>query len=220
MSREVFLRCPRLWHAGFEHGFGTRYSQDRAIPRLETVRQVHGTRVLRAPLTVPDAAADALVTDVPGVAVGVFTADCVPILIADRLRRGVAAVHAGWRGSVAEIAVAAVEALRKETGSPPEDLVAVIGPHIRSCCYEVDGPVVSAVREPDALRPSTRPGHQMLDLYALNRRQLERAGVPSRWILHVAACTRCDTRFASYRRDGTAGRMLHYVRMPAPPGAS
>jgi YfiH family protein len=159
--------------------------------------------------------ADVIVCDRPGVAVGVVTADCVPILLASADGRSVAAVHAGWRGLCAGVVAAGVAAL----AGPPA--AGAIGPHVGACCYEVDAPVLDAVRSrfgPDppagAVRPG-RAGHAWLDLGILVAAELARAGVPRRAIGRAAvACTACDSeRFHSYRRDGPdAGRLVHFVR--------
>jgi copper oxidase (laccase) domain-containing protein len=136
MSHEVFLQCPELVARGVEHGFGTRLSESAPLAELATVRQVHGTDVLRAPLGDREACADALWTSQAGLAVAVHTADCVPILLIDQGSRGVAAVHAGWRGSAARIAEHAVRVFGSAIGAAPRDLAAAVGPHIGPCCYE------------------------------------------------------------------------------------
>ncbi len=207
---------------------------------LTLATQVHGTGRLRAPLTGPSGQADALYTTEPGTAVGVRTADCVPLLLVDRGRRAVAAIHAGWRGSAAGIAERTVLGLQNELGVEPEAWIVVVGPHIGPCCYEVDEPVrqavadgrvVSAADRPDLYRldepvrravadprvfsAADRPGHYFLNLFELNRLQLLRAGVAAERIYRVGDCTYCHGEvYQSYRRDGTAGRMMHYVRMP------
>lgn len=209
---EVFLRSPALTALGVEHGFGTRHSREATVSELVQVKQVHGNDVLRAPLAAPDSRADALWTSTPGLAVAVRTADCVPILLVDQLGRGVAAVHAGWRGSAARIASRAVTVLCHGIGAAPAELRAAIGPHIGPCCYEVDAPVMDAIAEPEVFFPA-RPGHAYLNLFELNRRQLVEAGLSADSISSVAGCTSCDARFESYRRDRAGGRMLHYVRM-------
>jgi hypothetical protein len=216
--RRAFERCPRLLRLGFRHGFGTRYSDGRRPAPLATARQVHGTRLVRADAPdAPEAAlveADALFTTTPDLAVAVRTADCVPILVADRGGRAVAAIHAGWRGSVAGIAERSIAGLCAAIAAQPSELLAVIGPHIGPCCYEVDAPVIEAVRETAALRPSTRLDRAQLDLFELNRRQLVAAGVPADAVLRVPGCTACDPIYASYRRDRTAERMVHFIQMP------
>ena len=218
MTTPGFLRSTLLDGLGIEHGFGTRDSTDVEIPDLALVTQVHGNAMLRVPPLDADARADALWTQEPDLAVGVRTADCVPVLIADPGRAGVAAIHAGWRGSAARICELAVAELARWIERDPASLVAAIGPHIGPCCYEVDGPVREAIREDSVFRPSVKKGdHCMLDLFALNLLQLLRAGLVPERIQRVGGCTACDPeRFVSYRRDGSGARMLHFVRMPFP----
>jgi YfiH family protein len=165
---------------------------------------------------------DALWTDVPGIALSVITADCVPVLLAERGGDRIAAVHAGWRGLVAGVIPRAIEAL----GAPPGSLDAWIGPAIGICCYEVGEDVAAAVVGASAPRvmretpgrPHVRPH---LDLAAAARHQLERAGVEA--IRGVDACTHCDPeRLWSYRREGPGGgRNVAYVwrRDPETPSA-
>lgn len=168
--------------------------------------------------------ADAVWTTTPGRAVGVVTADCVPVL----LRAGapiatplaVAAVHAGWRGLSAGVLERALDALH--AACPGAPIYAAHGPAAGACCYEVDGQVCEALeaRYPEALaaavKPS-RPGHVMLDLIALARAALHAAGALC--LPCEMYCTICDLRFASYRRDGAhAGRMLHWIRLAEEPG--
>lgn len=222
MSESLFLVASVLASLGVEHGFGVRGSDARAPEGLSLARQVHGTMLLRAPLSVtpdgvtPEAAtpeADALFASDPGVAVGVRTADCVPLLFADRSGRGVAAVHAGWRGIAAGVAPRTVSGLARELGVPPVDWVVAIGPHIGPCCYEVDEPVRRAIEIPAVFRPGRDAGHWQLDLERALVEQLERAGVSR--IDSVGECTCCHPlTYPSHRRDPGGGRMLHYVRMP------
>lgn len=215
------LTHPLLLEAGVAHGFGLRDTPLR--PDLLRPRQVHGTRVVDAAAcrAEPAPEADAVVSREPGVPVGVVTADCVPILLAARDGRAVAAVHAGWRGLAAGVVAQGVDALRRAgegQGALPAEIVAAVGPRIGPCCYEVDAPVLDALAARfgdlgDAARP-VRPGHAHLDLGALALRELVTQGLSPR---HVGAlsdvCTRCDARrFHSYRRDGPrAGRLWHFV---------
>lgn len=214
MSAQLFEHSPDLDALGVEHGFGLRGSDAAPPAGLVTARQVHGTRLARIPTDERGLEADALFTTAPGVAVGVRTADCVPILLVDSQRRGVAAVHAGWRGSAARIAELAVLGMAEALAVGPENIWAVVGPHIGACCYEVDEPVRAAIGDSGALVAAARSGHYMLDLYELNREQLVRAGVAHAKVVRVGSCTSCHAdRYPSYRRDGTGGRVLHYVRM-------
>jgi hypothetical protein len=198
-----------------EHGFGWRAAAPP--PRLHTLRQVHGSVLVYVPGTTAGAEADALWTDTPGEAVGVHTADCVPLLLAHRERRAVAAVHAGWRGIAARIAERCVSELCRQLACDPRQLVAAVGPHIGPCCYEVDEPVRRAIDEPAAFAGAVRPGHFMLDLLRCTRAQLARAGLLLRDIHVLGGCTVCHpARYPSFRRDRTRARMLHYIRMPFP----
>ena len=218
MSNPAFLECEALSAMGIEHGFGTLASEGAEVAGLSLARQVHGTDLVEAPApALEDREADALYTAEAGAAVGVQTADCVPLLIADSRLRGVAAVHAGWRGSAARIAERAVSEICSALRVKPGALVIAVGPHIGPCCYEVDDPVREVVGD-DAVLSPRGPGHYLLDLFELNRRQLLRSGVQGERIHRVGDCTMCHPeRYASYRRDGSARRMLHWIRLPARP---
>lgn len=184
--------------------------------RIVRVSQVHGRRVLIVTPEVPppDAAeADAIVCTDPMRAVAVRVADCVPILLADRRHRVVAAIHAGWRGSCAGIAGATVEAI-EALGIPAADLVACIGPSMGPCCYQVDDTVRRSFLSvtPDAATwfADDGPGHWKLDLWRANVDQLAWAGVPEDAIEQMRVCTGDErARCWSYRRDGAeAGRLV------------
>jgi hypothetical protein len=163
---------------------------------------------------------DALVTGAPRVLLGVKTADCVPIILGDARRGAVAAIHAGWRGTLARIVGATLDRMRREYGTRAEEVSASIGPAAGRCCYEVGSEVIDAFRErfPEAeelLTPS-REGHARIDLQRANRNQLIDAGVP-RGRVHIAPlCTMCRTDlFFSYRREkslhGRVGRLMSVI---------
>lgn len=154
--------------------------------------------------------ADALVTTTPGVWLAVRTADCVPILLA--APGGVAAVHAGWRGTVAPIVGPAVQTLCAEAGCRPEEVQAAIGPCIGVDAYEVGREVVDAMENLDlqVCVRRTPSGRTHADLARANRLLLHRFGVQRVDVLGV--CTHRDPRFFSHRRDGAGtGRMASFV---------
>ena len=185
---------------GLIHGFGLRSSTYSA--EIVTAKQVHSSVVQDA--AGPLGPGDALISNQPAVVVGVRTADCVPILLADPVTGAVAAIHAGWRGSGAGIAAAAVRALSERWNARPGDLRAAIGPSIGVCCYEV-GPEVAYQFEMDV----STPVH--LDLPAVNERQLRDVGVVDIWT--SGECTFCaKDRFYSFRREREqAGRMTSFI---------
>jgi hypothetical protein len=162
---------------------------------------------------------DVIVSDAPHVLAGVKTADCVPILMGDPVTRSFAAVHAGWRGTLASAVLAGVQRLNEEYGAKPEDLLVAIGASAGPCCYEVGSEVIEAFNEKfgdTGLFTTTRPGHARIDLLKANTDQLRAVGVlPQR--IHVAPiCTMCRTDlFFSYRNEknvnGKVGRLMAVV---------
>jgi YfiH family protein len=210
-DREVY-RFPELdsfpW---LLHGFCTRLSQPP--PHITTLKQVHSsTCVFAGGRTGVLGEGDALLENTPGSAVAVKTADCVPILLVDPSHRAVAAVHAGWRGTVAEIVRHAIENMSREFASEPAGLHAAIGPAIGPCCYEV-GPEVAAHFPEDRLVPAGHGGRAHVDLAAANRRQLLAAGLNAAHIYTAGLCTMClPGQFHSFRRDKqAAGRVFSFV---------
>ena len=162
---------------------------------------------------------DVIVSKAKGVLAGVKTADCVPILIGDPVTGGFAAIHAGWRGTLATAAVVGVNRLTQQYGAKPENLRVAIGASAGPCCYEVGTDVIDAFTNRFSganLFTTTRPGHAKIDLLKANREQLKSAGVlPER--IHIAPiCTMCRTDlFFSYRKEkslhGKVGRLMAVV---------
>jgi len=185
-----------------------------ALP-IARATQVHGKTVVavRDPIDAGETRlvgeGDVLVTTRSDVALAVQTADCVPILL--RSASGVAAVHAGWRGTAVRAAAEGVRALARESGEPPSSFRAVLGPAIGACCYEVGGDVAAAFAGVFVRRECG--GKFRLDLKAANRAQLEEEGIPPGRIEVLPFCTHCGGReLASFRRDGPgAGRMIGLV---------
>lgn len=213
----TLLRSPELaaQHVWLDHGFGTRASGDW-LPRPETasLKQIHSNIVVIADQPGELGEGDALVTARPGLYVTIRTADCIPVLIADTRTHAVAAVHAGWRGTAGEIVSHTVRTLVSEFHSDPVDLVAIIGPGIGRCCYEVGADVAQHFDRwlPRSVVESRSDQKTMLDLVAVNRAQLNSAGVVN--VIEAAPCTHCHSGMLhSFRRDGArAGRMHSAIR--------
>jgi YfiH family protein len=209
---------------------------------LVALRQVHSdvihvVRELGSSLLV----GDGLVTNLPGIALGVQTADCLPVLLVDVKNKAVGAFHAGWRGTAQRMVEKGVGTMRHEYGSLPEDIYAVIGPGIQKCCYSVGEELRSEfqsqfsyadelfheIQESDPVREkypmlflnARAPGHGdqcinvHLDLREANRRQLLAVGVPEKQITSLEDCTACNTRrlFSHRAEKGNTGRMMAVV---------
>ena len=156
---------------------------------------------------------DALVTATPGMALVIRTADCLPIIMWDPVRRVAGVLHAGWRGLEKCLPMRAVALMTQAFGSRTGELWSAIGPAIRSCCYEV-GPEFES-RFPAFV--SIRDGRRRCDLIACATDQLRQAGLPARRSVDSGWCTACDTsRWCSVRKEGDAtGRLLSFVMIPA-----
>lgn len=212
--------------------------------RLVTLRQIHSGITYkisgREDLAL-EHKGDGLMTDRPGVLLGIQTADCIPVMIADTRRKAVAVFHAGWRGTLKRIVEGGVGRMRMEFRSRPEDLVAAIGPGVGQCCYAVGEEVrmefssqfayteelfcevydADPVKEkyPLLFLTARAPGHSPigpglhLDLVEANRRQLLDAGLRAEAIHVVGDCTSCqNNRYFSYRAErGFTGRMLSAI---------
>jgi len=232
-NRELFLKA---------------VSEGKEILGLVTLRQIHSSLIWRVsakdirengmPAVLKG---DGLMTNEPGVLLGIQTADCIPVLVADRKQRAVAAFHAGWRGTLARIVENGVGRMRLEFGSRPQDLIAFIGPGIGRCCYAVGEEVQQQfesqfnyapelfreVYDADPVRQkypmmfltARAPGHSdlgpsmHLDLAEANRRQLLAAGLRKEAVFLTGQCTGCRTdRFFSHRAErGFTGRMMSVI---------
>jgi YfiH family protein len=189
------------------------------MERLYFLSQVHGTDAQVLDGTedrdeIVKKVGDITASRVSGVACGVRSADCTPVLLADRLSGAVVAVHSGWRGTVANAAAAGVRALYAL--APGASIIAAIGPHIERCCFEVGDDVASSLASASSLGEASidrSRGRPHVDLRRIVRAQLESAGVEPSRIEDVDGCTVCDAeRFFSYRRDGErSGRLLSAI---------
>jgi purine-nucleoside/S-methyl-5'-thioadenosine phosphorylase / adenosine deaminase len=233
-NREIFLQS-----------LGAVSSAKVTMP-LVTLRQIHSdhihavTAVPKSPLV-----GDGVVTNTPGLVLGVQTADCLPVILVDPKRKAVGVFHAGWRGTLRRIVEKGVGEMRRNFGSDPRHLQAAIGPGIRQCCFEV-GPEVRVqfeaqfgyadklfreIKELDPMREkypmlfltARAPGHSelpiqlFLDLAEANRLQLLDAGLSAKNIHLSPLCTACRTDFLfSYRKEnGVTGRMMAAVGIRA-----
>jgi YfiH family protein len=239
-DRETVLRNRRL--------LVEAVTSNPATP-LIVLRQFHSNRIVHtaAPSTASDASraqphkADGQITAEPGLLLAIQTADCIPVLVADKKQRVVAAFHAGWRGTVRRIVESGVGSMRLAFCSRPQDLIAAIGPGIGLCCYAVGEEVLSEfesqfsyardlfreVYDSDPVRKKypmlfltqRAPGHSPIgpslhvDLIEANRRQLLSAGLSPQSIQIVGGCTQCHTDlFFSHRAShGHAGRMMAVI---------
>lgn len=195
--------------------------------RFVTVCQIHGDGVLvidtpyddrRDP---PRLEYDAIVTNEPDLAIGVKTADCVPVLLVDIVRRVIGVVHAGWQGTALHIVAGTVSVMQERFSSATKDIEAVIGPAIGPCCYEVDEVVRAKLQHAGPWNllavESDRCGHWMLDLPGANYLQLVHAGIPPQNISLTRLCTSCnkDLFFSHRGEGGRTGRQLSFIMLNA-----
>jgi len=211
------IKSPGDWDAVAE---AFAVSPDRVV----TVNQVHGDTIVvvddenyRILKTIQ---ADAMVTRVPGIAIGVETADCVPVLLFDPVTRSIAAIHAGWRGMVKKIVQKTMTRMQDQFGSDPARMIAAIGPAIGPECYEVDEPVMGPMREAfpfwqDVVKPHGA-GRWSLDLVKTNKMELVRIGLAEQNVHALGLCTSCrKDLFYSFRAEGRTGRMLSMIMLKA-----
>jgi YfiH family protein len=212
-ARTQGIRQPDDWKSVAE-AFGI------SPARLVTVNQVHGETIVRVTEAnyqgIRSAEADAMITRERGLAIGVETADCVPLLLVDPVTPAIAAVHAGWRSTVKKIVQKTVANMQNEFGSDPGRMIAAIGPAIGPECYEVDEPVMGPVREQFSFWQEVASPRGIdrwsLDLVQLIRRELMQAGLSAVNVYSFGLCTCCMADlFYSFRREGRTGRMLSVV---------
>lgn len=156
---------------------------------------------------------DAIIADKDNTAVGIFTADCVPVLLADREKNVIAAVHSGWRGSLKMIVFKTIKKLKKEYGCKEDNIIAVIGPHIMGCCYYVGEEVFNSFYGVSEFKGININNNGRLDLKEIINRQLSFSGVKKENILFLNMCTYCNenNEFHSYRKNKTSKRNFSFV---------
>ncbi len=188
---------------------------------LVCARQVHGSGIKyvtardkgKGALTVQDAipATDGLITDVKGLPLAIFTADCLSVFLYDKLHHAVGLVHAGWRGTREHIVSKALVAMQENFGSMPEDLYAGFGPLLRECCYQVGDEF--SVYFP--LGVNLKAERLYLDLAGINKKELLDFGICQDNILDASSCTFCSgAEYFSWRKESTdAGRMISVMML-------
>jgi YfiH family protein len=193
--------------------------------KLVTVKQVHGSDILVIDEPNDDInhflgiEGDAIITNQPGIMIGVCVADCAPILLCDPEKKIIAAVHAGWKGTAAKLASKTVAGMKSLFECSPKKLQARIGPCIGKCCYQVDTPVKQAFTtnglEWSAYAEASGPDTWQLDLAAANHALLIAAGIPAAQIQTSGMCVCCHRElFFSYRRDGAeTGRQMGFIML-------
>lgn len=233
------LHSSLLSKAGFNHGFGTRQATSRDYPEhIHILRQVHGERivilserrrtedagrgenrnlVIRKPPAQPFRfdEGDAMITDIPGVSIGIRTADCLPILVCDTVSGTAAAIHCGWRSLALGLAGKVIRTLIDLMGSDPSRYVAAMGPSIGSCCYEVGGDVrrsfeYSGQKTVDFFKVGR--GRVSMDLGQTAKTQLAGTGILHENMERITGCTMCDRDlFWSYRAGDETDRMISWI---------
>lgn len=181
------------------------------VDKVGFVDQVHGDSVIVYDENIYEA--DSIVTNLKHVAVGVFTADCVPILLYDKKNEAIAAVHSGWKGTLDCILLKAIEKMEIEFGTKGEDIVAAIGPHNRQCCYEVGDEVISKFKSSEIYKNINLFKGRNLSMIDCIKHQLRLKGVIEDNVHDIKICTFCvkDSIMHSYRKNKNGGRMFSFV---------
>lgn len=175
------------------------------------LNQIHSNKVFIYDGKIHDG--DAIITDKKNVAIGVFTADCVPVFLFDKVNKVIAAVHSGWRGTLDCIVTNTLLTMKSEYNTDYNNIIAYIGPHIRKCCYEVGYEVIELFQKSKKYS-SIKFNNRMLNLEECIIKQLSDIGVNDSNIKTINECTFCSNayKFYSYRRqNGTCGRMFSFV---------
>ncbi|ATW24950.1 peptidoglycan editing factor PgeF [Candidatus Formimonas warabiya] len=200
-----------------------------SLDRLVAAEQVHGRNVHvvesrdggRGSASMEDAIlqTDALITNVPGMLLSMYYADCVSIFLLDPVKKAVALAHAGWKGTLQQVARETVHRMREVFGSDPGCCLAAIGPSIGPCCFQVDRPVFEQFAQtftnPESFCLADGQGKWQIDLPKLNQQQLIRAGIPGENITQSNLCTACnhDIFFSHRQEQGQTGRQAALIML-------
>jgi len=210
---------------GIVHGFSNKefngsvsdIARYFGLSNVATINQTHSSDVFVINDGFKDLSkekGDAIITGLRGMGIGVFTADCVPILFAEKTGSLVAVVHAGWRGTLSQVPIATLTEMKKRFGIEPSRVSCVIGPSIGGCCYEVGEDVASQfIDKFDNWKGFLFRKNNLkyiLDLKGANRINLFKEGVKDIEVMNI--CTKCNSDFHSYRRDGeNVGKQLSFI---------
>lgn len=195
------------------------------VEQFFVVNQVHGDRILIIDRTVRDLIShqplqyDAIITDLPGVAIGIKTADCVPIFFVDKVKHIIGVAHAGWKGTALNISAKVVDTFVEKFSCNGDDIITAIGPAIGPCCYQVDELVYNAMGPHENREhffcPCCQEGRWLLDLPLANKLQIAGKGIPQTNIYTTDYCTSCNTGiFYSHRGEGgKTGRQINFIML-------
>lgn len=220
IKSDILTKFDKVNH-GFIYGSGSNAEAEDHIKskfrQVKTLRQIHSDTVIHFYNDDQDNnghAGDAMYTAVESTCLAIYTADCVPVILFEPSSGAIGAVHAGWRGTVSGITLKTVRQMRDKLSLDTGGIVAVIGPGIGRCCYEVDHGVaemfMSNFANHDNFVYTSSNGKYMVDLVEANKLQLRDCGI--KIIEAKNMCTKCNGELPSYRRDGTgAGRILSYI---------
>lgn len=224
-GKSSFLGIPFVFHAdlnmrGFVYGFTTKeIGKEGVIKKFErnrlkliTANQFHSSTIVRVRGNIKrEIFGDGLLTDEEGIFIGVKTADCLAILIVDREKKVVGAFHAGWRGTLKGIALEGLERMEEEFSSNPEKLIAILGPSISVCCYEIGHDVEKLLNNSFHEFIEKRNGKCYFDLRKANRSSLLKGGVKEENIYEIPLCTMCKKDLFFSHRRGEKGRNVAFV---------
>src|SRR3972149_5704546 len=186
----------------------------KKMRKIYSVKQVHGTNILNIDKNMNLESdkimkeADCLITDLKDIPIMVMGADCNLILMADTNKKVIAAVHAGWKGTLQGLAAKVISYMKEKFGSKSRDIFVAFGPSIRKCCYKIDSSVLKSFTDKFGSGSFfTKKNNDIyLDLVKLNHIQLEKSGIYEENIFDCGKCTHCNEDFFSYRRNKATGR--------------
>lgn len=220
-----FSGVPYIFHGdlnlnGFLYGFTTKaMGKEEVIKRFEengfkliTARQIHSSRVMKVRKNWEDRLiCDGLLTEDRGLFIGVKTADCLPILILEKKKKALGAIHAGWRGTLKGVVLEGVKRMEEEFELNPGELIAILGPCISVCCYEIGLDVEKLLLDPFPESIERRSGKSYFDLRKANRKLLLKGGLKEENIYEIPLCTMCEREVFFSHRRGDKGRNIAFI---------